>query len=357
MSKEQSSSSTPTVTPTPYTWAPHGRLNGNSVFSLKKFACRSILGRPKLLVYSVVSRSFYFPAAQHGGRSYTSRSFAFLLATETVRMIETSGDIEAICFPRYPPESSVNNIKLLPNPPDGNYGIFAAPPNSLGNVFGGSHATEASSLTHPEKALSFIAKTWQGVAGEIERARNALVTTEKDVEQGGACSAFALLSVTVRKPLTPSKLAALGYSFMPFLLFIFALMSALCTWAVLPFFAAAVQLSLTLLNERLFKRLIREPRPALSLVKSPGMPSSHCLVSYAFLIWFLLEAAVSSSPLPSRVFLACLSVGVFGPMPWARYYLDDHSEMQCFVGCLGGALWGVFVFVLRHIAFPAAALI
>lgn len=280
-------------------------------------------------------------------------------------MIGASEGIEAICFPRAPPELTVNSAKLLAATTDGTYGISV--PSTGTAVYarytqedpylGGLPVTEASPLTRPQKVLSFAAKAWTNLSGEVERAKRALVTTEKDIEQGGTCNAFSLLSVTVRKPLTAAKLTALGYSYMPFLLFFFVLVSALCTLAVLPLFAAAVQLSLTLLNEHFFKHLIREPRPSLSLVKSPGMPSSHCLVSYAFLVWLLLEAAVSASPLPSRFLLASLSLGAFGPMPWARHYLEDHSEMQCFVGCLGGALWGVFVFVLRHIAFPAATII
>ncbi|XP_026192401.1 uncharacterized protein LOC34620702 [Cyclospora cayetanensis] len=224
----------------------------------------------------------------------------------------------------------------------------------FGGPLGGCSVTEATPLTGSGKVLSLAAKTWQGVAAEFQRARRALVTSEKDLEEGGASNAFSLFSVTIRKPLTPSKLAAVGYSYLPFVFFFFVILRAISTWNVLPFYAAVF---LTLLNEHLFKRWIQEPRPSLSLVKSPGMPSSHCLVSYAYMVWIFLEAAVSPSSFLPRLLCVSLAVASFAPMPWARYYLDDHSEMQCLVGCLGGAFGGVIVFLLRHLALPAASAI
>ncbi|KAL8434435.1 hypothetical protein ACSSS7_003166 [Eimeria intestinalis] len=287
-------------------------------------------------------------------------------------MIGGSGGLEALCVPRYLPENATDSVKLLVPAStcssESTYGL----PNPAAGAAAASHAAaphgpffpvnETSPLTRgalkSTTAASLVSKTLKNAAAEAERLRRFFVVTEKDIEQGaGACSAFSFLSVTVRKPLTPPKVAAVGYSFMPFLLFACTLLVALCTLAPLPLFVLGVQLCLTLLSELLFKKVVPQPRPPLSLVSSPGMPSSHCLVSFALLAWLLLEALVSTASLPARLLLACLSLAVFLPMPWARYFLEDHSEMQCFVGCLGGLLCGVFVFVFRHLAFPAASIL
>ncbi|KAL8274122.1 hypothetical protein Esti_001964 [Eimeria stiedai] len=287
-------------------------------------------------------------------------------------MIGGNGGLDALCFPRYLPENPTDTVKLLvlpsSSPPDASYGL----PGPAAGAAAAPHAAASHGLFFPVNetsplargplksaaAASLLSRTLKNAAAEAERLRRFFVVTEKDIEQGGdACSAFSFLSVTIRKPLTPPKVAAVGYSFMPFLLFACALLAALCTLAPLPLFVLGVQLCLTMVSELLFKKVVRQPRPPLSLVSSPGMPSSHCLVSFAFLAWLLLEALVSTASIPARLLLACLSLAAFLPMPWARYFLEDHTEMQCFVGCLGGLLCGVFVFVFRHLAFPAASIL
>lgn len=281
-------------------------------------------------------------------------------------MTVTGQGIEAVIYPRPPADKYVNVIKILPDPSEASYGISVPSTTSASSICfadkgasGGPpcSVTEQTPLNNSQKVLSFAAKAFKNISSELEKAKRALVTTEKDIEQGVAGDAFSVFSVTVRKPLTPPKLAALGYSYLPFVFFVFILIDAVVTWKALPLYAAVVQVSLTLLNEHVFKRIYPDPRPALSLSRSPGMPSSHCVVSYAFLFWFSFEAIVSDSPFIPRLLFVCLSVAAFAPMPWARTYLHDHSEMQCLVGCLGGALWGIFLFVVRRICFPAAAVI
>lgn len=273
------------------------------------------------------------------------------------RGCESSKAISYFCSVFAPSPSNAKS-HFTPYENNRNYGISAPSTASTRSLCvtetGAPLLTEATPLTNPEIVLSFAGRTWQGVVEEFQRARQCMFLAENDIEKGGETDAFSFFSVTIRRPLTSPKLVALGYSYMPFLLFCFLICSALCAWSVLPLYAAAIGLTVTLLNESFFKKIMYEPRPALSVVKSPGMPSSHCMLSFSFLCWCLLEAVVSPAAVLSRLLLVCSALVIFAPMPWARFYLGDHSEFQCFVGCLGGALWGVFVFVLRHILFPSA---
>ncbi|KAL8436737.1 hypothetical protein Efla_002169 [Eimeria flavescens] len=303
-------------------------------------------------------------------------------------MLGGSGGLDGLCIPRYLPEGAAaaasDSAALLPSfssssssssssqcCPD-NYGtsaVAASAPTAPGSASGGpfSPASEASPLTRSSSSSSSssgISKTvlpaafsriLHAVAGEVEKVTRACVVREKDLELGGgACNAFSFCSITIRKPLTPSKQLAIFYSLLPFVLCSFTLLVALSTLTALPLFLLGVQVSLTALSELVLKRVVPQPRPALSLVSSSGMPSSHCLVSFACLSWFVLEAWVSPTSLLLRFSFFCLSLLAFAPMPWARCHLEDHSEMQCLVGCLAGCLCGVFVFVFRRLAFPNA---
>ena len=183
-----------------------------------------------------------------------SFGIVYFLGGEAPKIMGPSVAIEASCFPRSSCEVAATN-KLLQNGPDRTYGLLSATGASVGPAvrcfyaqeeverasFANTLADEASPLTGSGKVLSFAVKIWQGVYAELERARRVLVATEKDLEEGGSCDAFSFFSVTIRKPLTPRKLAAVGYSYLPYLLFFVFLLCALCTWAVLPLFAAVTR--------------------------------------------------------------------------------------------------------------------
>jgi len=117
------------------------------------------------------------------------------------------------------------------------------------------------------------------------------------------------------------------------------------TEALFPLYATVFLLIISLTSEGILKNIFREPRPAESAVESYGMPSSHCMTSYAVMVWTLpyLANADVSPPIkvPSMILLALL----LAPVPWARYALGDHSAKQCVAGCVGGIVCGLFVFV------------
>eukprot|EP01068_Selenidium_serpulae_P012562 Selendium_serpulae@DN5843_c0_g2_i1.p1 len=113
---------------------------------------------------------------------------------------------------------------------------------------------------------TWLAHVFEGIAYE----KHDLETGEKD---SGSISFF---SVTVRRPVTKASGAALAYSYFPFALFLgFGIWFAFFS-QVFPYLALIVMSFSSLVSEVILKRIVRQPRPASSAVKSYGMPSSHC---------------------------------------------------------------------------------
>jgi len=79
-------------------------------------------------------------------------------------------------------------------------------------------------------------------------------------------------------------------------------------------------------NEALLKRLLRQPRPESSCLKSNGMPSSHSALSLAW-SW-----TMSRWPAPFRAVIVFLLL-----VPWSRVQIGDHSVSQVVVGGVLGA--------------------
>ncbi|KAF4681690.1 hypothetical protein FOZ63_025810 [Perkinsus olseni] len=117
-----------------------------------------------------------------------------------------------------------------------------------------------------------------------------------------------------------------------------------------------VLLITSFLNEGLFKRLFNQPRPPQSACEGPGMPSGHCITSGVLCTWFLLESATlfltnggigTTGNLQQLLIRILITLLLFGPVPWARWYNLDHTFQQVLVGSLCGLFLGCLAFAFR----------
>lgn len=182
-------------------------------------------------------------------------------------------------------------------------------------------------------------------------------------------TAISILQVTVRRPFTKKSIAAITWSLFPYVVPIFTVLSFI-RFSVISvgngepltkgysgflFFYIIFAIFCVILNERVLKRIIQEPRPSGSASKSYGMPSGHCTSCYAWMIWCLVEIIVHpASSLGLTLFLIFLTIVVLGPVPYARVYLQDHTSRQVLVGMLVGSVLGVLAVPIRMLLFPSA---
>jgi len=181
--------------------------------------------------------------------------------------------------------------------------------------------------------------------------------------------AISILQVTVRRPFTKKSIAAIMWSLFPYVVPIFTFLSFI-RYAIISvgngqavthgysgflFFYIIFAITCVLLNERVLKRVIQEPRPSGSASKSYGMPSGHSTSCYAWMVWCLVEIiAHPASSIALTIFLICLTLVVLGPVPYARVYLQDHTNRQVLVGMLVGTFLGLLAVPFRLWVFPYA---
>ena len=196
---------------------------------------------------------------------------------------------------------------------------------------------------------------------EIDDSPKALI---HPIDQG-----ISVLQVTIRRPFTVFSIMAISWSLLPYVVPVFTILSFVRYMAIalargqsvfggysgfLMFFIC-LAISGVLLNEKVLKRIIQEPRPAASASTSYGMPSGHSTNCYAWLVWCLVELLTQPSPSSALTwFLAILAIFVLGPVPYARVYLKDHTVKQVLVGCVVGSLIGLVAVPVRHVVFPNA---
>jgi membrane-associated phospholipid phosphatase len=171
-----------------------------------------------------------------------------------------------------------------------------------------------------------------------------------------------ILQVTIRKPLTKGSIAAIMWSLFPYAVPVFSVLSfirhALTAarqgdsivggYSGFLFFYICLAIFGVLLNEKVLKRLVQEPRPAASACKGYGMPSGHSTNCYAWMVWMVVE--ILSHPSASgwfTIFLICLTIFVMGPVPYARVYLQDHTPKQVLVGMVVGSIIGLIAAPIR----------
>ena len=179
--------------------------------------------------------------------------------------------------------------------------------------------------------------------------------------------AISVLQVTIRRPYTIPTLMAITWSLFPYVIPIFTVLSFIRHSAVAMsegtstragysgflLFYIFLALFCVLLNEKVLKRIIQEPRPAASASQSYGMPSGHSTSCYAWMVWCLVELlAHPSSSTGFTTFLIVLALFVLGPVPYARVFLHDHTGRQVLVGMAVGSVIGLLAVPIRSWLLP-----
>lgn len=177
----------------------------------------------------------------------------------------------------------------------------------------------------------------------------------EDIETGALYQhRISILSVTLPAHLTAASVAALAYSFLPFVIFIGFLTTFVVYEAAVALYAMVLTAFLSVVCEFYLKRVFKEPRPQESAVKSYGMPSSHCVTAYALMTWIVLDVAFSAEALTTKLIWVFVTILALAPIPWARCQLKDHTPKQCVMGCSGGTIAGSLAFLLRFCLLPPA---
>jgi len=179
----------------------------------------------------------------------------------------------------------------------------------------------------------------------------------------------SFLQVTIRWPIDthPLNLIALLYGFLPFIVPASFFVAAIVTQRFIPVFAFVMSIVTSLINEVIFKPLLKDPRPTRSAHRhlgkdgkwemKPGMPSGHVLNATCILVWAVLEVGLRGPGFDhDHSFLTAgwivAIIVLMAPVPWARWYNGDHSLNQCLVAASLGIVVGVLAYYLRVTYFP-----
>ena len=98
-----------------------------------------------------------------------------------------------------------------------------------------------------------------------------------------------------------------------------------------------------LVNESFLKPWFKQPRPHSS--RSFGMPSGHSLCA-GLLVCLTFRGWLAGLVLNVHWFWGLVLLVIYLPIPWARWYNQDHTALQCLVGFCLGLLVALFVFPL-----------
>uniref|UniRef100_A0A0G4HH25 Phosphatidic acid phosphatase type 2/haloperoxidase domain-containing protein n=1 Tax=Chromera velia CCMP2878 TaxID=1169474 RepID=A0A0G4HH25_9ALVE len=179
------------------------------------------------------------------------------------------------------------------------------------------------------------------------------VDLEAGIPEPSKTTAYACFSVTIRRPVTPLSAVAVAYSFLPYLVCLSFFVWFFLREQIYPLWGLATFLMISVICEVCFKNIFKEPRPENSAVRSYGMPSSHSATCVAVLVWTFLEFLVPldgiSPPLSAgaKAGILCLTTALMLPIPWARWYIEDHSLKQVLVGSALGVFFGALGFWAR----------
>jgi len=187
---------------------------------------------------------------------------------------------------------------------------------------------------------------------------------DKELKENGGrfTSKKAIGQVTVRLPLdmNPLSLIALTYGFLPWLIPISLVLYFVYTWHFIYLYGPLMSVVLAIINEGILKRIFNQPRPLGSAnrelkngkwIMKPGMPSGHVLNATVICVWALLEVYLKGPGLEHHESLTMTWLAVIAavhlPVPWARWYNDDHSVDQCVVSIILGLIAAAAGFYIR----------
>lgn len=187
---------------------------------------------------------------------------------------------------------------------------------------------------------------------------------DSDIEpKGPYTTKKAIGQVTIRLPFSwhPLNVIAILYGFLPWIIPISFGVHWLVTQRFMSLYGTLLLLVVSLLNEAVFKPLLKQPRPALTANKDPpmskkgkikpGMPSGHVLNATTCMVWALLEVGFRGPGYDENTSLTTewliLILLLMAPVPWARWYNSDHTFQQCWVSFILGIIVGIAAFYVR----------
>ncbi|KAK9171218.1 PAP2 superfamily protein [Cryptosporidium meleagridis] len=166
------------------------------------------------------------------------------------------------------------------------------------------------------------------------------------VSSGQYTHPFGLFSVSIHPVLTRKNALAIFYSFIPYIIGLVLFVWLLIGDSFIPAYALIMMLASSASSEFFLKNIFKSPRPPNSACASYGMPSSHCVTSYSILIWLLLEN-INALGFVSGFLFKLSIILIAAPVPWARWYVEDHTIPQCIWGCIVGIFIGILAFIMR----------
>uniref|UniRef100_A0A0G4IF89 Phosphatidic acid phosphatase type 2/haloperoxidase domain-containing protein n=1 Tax=Chromera velia CCMP2878 TaxID=1169474 RepID=A0A0G4IF89_9ALVE len=209
-----------------------------------------------------------------------------------------------------------------------------------------------ASVTEESQGL-INAKQHEDTTPDLEAGPIPAVDSDKGI---------AVMSVTIRKPITLVSGIAIAYSYLPYLVCLGFSIWFVLDHIIYPLWAALTLITVSLVGEIGLKHIVREPRPENSAVKSYGMPSSHSSTCIGLLFYTVFELLFPFEGVKPHWTALQLTLAVFvtvvalAPVPWARWYLEDHSLRQICVGSALGFIFGVSSYFVRVHFFPGVPL-
>jgi len=191
--------------------------------------------------------------------------------------------------------------------------------------------------------------------------------SDSELEQNGGPykQKYACLQVTFRRPVQNFlDVVALIYGFLPFVVPVVFLISFIAWFPQkIGLYGFAVSITCMIMNELIFKPIVKDPRPTRSANKfldkndnkwkmKPGMPSGHVLNATTIMIWSLMEVSLKGPGwdvdhfIQTELWLLGIVV-LMAPVPWARWWNQDHTLNQCLVAMAIGVPLGALAYILR----------
>eukprot|EP00746_Dinoflagellata_sp_MGD_P015292 gnl/MRDRNA2_/MRDRNA2_133890_c0_seq1.p1 gnl/MRDRNA2_/MRDRNA2_133890_c0~~gnl/MRDRNA2_/MRDRNA2_133890_c0_seq1.p1 ORF type:complete len:254 (+),score=23.09 gnl/MRDRNA2_/MRDRNA2_133890_c0_seq1:75-836(+) len=204
----------------------------------------------------------------------------------------------------------------------------------------------------PYEALEF-ARAPDGPGGD--KAGETKAWQDEEIASGKYTFKKAILQVTVRCPdKNPISWIAVTYGFLPWIIPALFAMLYIVWRRFIGLYAICLSLACAALNEAVLKPIIKQPRPDGTAHRYPdgrpkyGMPSGHVFNAFALMVWALLEVGLHGPEdrVLTKQWLALILVLML-PVPWARWYNQDHSVGQVGVSTILGLVFGIAAYALR----------
>ncbi|CRG98475.1 PAP2-like protein, putative [Plasmodium relictum] len=186
-----------------------------------------------------------------------------------------------------------------------------------------------------------VFKLFQGLIGK----RKKLVLNESCIIE-----MYEFLSVTLKNTNDLLLVLAIVYGYVPLFLIFLSILGFFITYNKILLYFNLIIPTQIILNELILKNIIKIRRPYNSALESYGMPSGHSSFSFSFITFILLHLTESNKDKWNIVASILVLITLF-PIPWSRFYIEDHTLSQVIVGCIIGIILGYLFFLIKKIFF------